>query len=235
MIYLLWPTVRPEVFVRTHREWLNSAGDQSNIRTLTAVNTPEDRRQLSEFVCLVVEVRNPGVCYPSYRLCQWLKENLQTWHVGNGDIIVLASDDFFPPPAWDNYLAKKLDGVDAALYVRDGIHSPDTRSANGNSCITLPIMTVGCLHALNFIVYHPDYIHMESDIELHKNLVELGLLIDDRTSDETTFQHRHFISGLRKRDQWDDAWRSPWVRQHDLLTLERRMRLPLHERLVVSG
>ncbi|MGA8259080.1 MAG: hypothetical protein WB783_02585 [Arenicellales bacterium] len=235
MTYLLWPTVRPDVFVRTHQAWIESAADASSIRTLVAVNTQGDRDRLAEYDTLLVHVKRLGVCYPSYRLCQWFKQRLERWNVSDRDIIVLASDDFFPPLAWDAYLATKLNALDAALCVRDGFHSPEPVTGNGISCVTLPIMTVGCLRALNFIVYHPDYIHMESDIELYCNLVELGLLIDDRATDTTTFQHKHFLSGLRPRDSWDDAWRRPSVRRHDVSTLQRRMKLSLAERLVAPN
>jgi hypothetical protein len=74
---------------------------------------------------------------------------------------------------------------------------------------------------------------MEPDAELYDNLKELNLLIDERTTDQTTFAHHHFICNLRRRDQWDNEWRSPEARRHDILTYSRRRHLPIHGRLQI--
>ena len=231
-IYLLWPTVRPAVFRSAHTEWRKRARHPDHLKTLVAVNTQIDANELPGYNVFICNVPHIGVCYPAFHLTSLLRDKQRDWSIKDKDIVILASDDFLPPQHWDDYIRAKLEGRNpAALFVRDGYQIPDPARWHQTPYISLPIMTFGCLRMINYIIYHPDYIHMEADVELYENLLELGLLIDERLKDSCTFEHGHFVRGMRERDEWDNAWRTgvTWRHGHD--TYNRRKKLSLQERL----
>jgi hypothetical protein len=218
MIYLLWPTVRPEVMKTTHAQWIAHAADPSKIITHICVNTEEQAEELSEdFDTIYIsgdEIR--GVAGPSYVLGSKLKANPQ-------DIVILASDDFYPAKHWDKWVKKHLLGYDGALLVNDGYQH--------TGCVTIPIMTFNCLRRLNGIIYHPDYKHLYSDNELYEVLKSLKLLKNLR-KDSCVFEHRHYDNGKRKRDQNDNlAQRSS---HHAQQTFGKRRKLKIKDKLLVS-
>ncbi len=234
MIHLLWCTIRPKTFIETHKLWIDKSKNK-NITTYVAVNTKEHCDLVSDYLSkndfiVVTGSEKIGVCYPSYQL----SSNLGT-KMGNPnqeDIVVFASDDFFPPEDWDEYLENQLQGKTGALFVRDGNQLPDSTNMI-NPAITIPIMTYSCLLKLNKIIYHPEYTHMFSDNELHLNLKELGLLIDNRLEEEIIFEHKHHACGKRQReaDQYDIQFYSKWNEDQEIWN--RRKNMSLEERLKV--
>lgn len=203
MIYLLWPTIRPDVFKETYKIWESRA--VSNFTTITNTDIYD----------------RIGVCAPSYKLSSTLIAN-------EDDIVILASDDFYPPIHWDEYVINKLSGKTGALFVNDGYQLPDSSNMKYPS-ITIPIMTYGCLLKLNKIIYHPEYNHMFSDSELYLNLKELDLLIDDRKGKE--FTHNHWVNGKRNADIIDGQYNLKW--KDDENTWNRRRKLPVEERIKI--
>lgn len=216
MIFLLWPTARPECFRRTHGFWLDRAVDRSLVRTVVAVDTVAERELLVGFDVVVTYGSEPGVAWPSYCLSSGVVG-------GVGDVIVLASDDFFAPVGWDVWVREQFVGFDGCLVVDDGYQY--------GGCVTLPIMSFGCLVRLNYVIYHPSYRHLYSDAELWDNLSELGLLRVLRGGGYPLFEHRHWANGKRGFDGVDV--RVSGVGGFDSLNYERRRLLPLVERLRV--
>jgi len=228
MIHILWATLRPDFFKHMHKEWINRAKNPSNIKTHVAVNWDHHASILKDYLkdtdrLLVLNTNKIGVCYPSYMLSSTLEGN-------SDDIVVFASDDFMAPQGWDDYLINKLSGRIAALFVRDGYQLPDSSNML-HPAITIPIMTFECLKKLNMIIYHPAYFHMHSDCELYLNLKDLGLLIDDRKSDNTTFEHHHYAAGKRKPDQNDQMYNMKW--KDDEKTWNTRKVLDVIERIKI--
>jgi hypothetical protein len=72
---------------------------------------------------------------------------------------------------------------------------------------------------------------MFSDSELYFNLKDMGLLIDDRMTDETMFEHHHYAAGKRNADQADQAYNHKW--KEDEITWNKRKNLPVEERIKV--
>ena len=70
---------------------------------------------------------------------------------------------------------------------------------------------------------------MYSDCELYINLKETGLLIDERMTDTTVFEHLHHAAGKRKADQLDVQYHAKW--QEDELTWNKRKTMPVLERI----
>lgn len=192
-IIILWSTIRPNTFKSTHRVWMENAKLKSRIRTIVAVDTTAQANELigCGVDVLVTNSTKPGVCFPSY--CLGLNTDSET-----NDIIVFASDDFFPPIGWDVFLYNQLNTADESLLVvNDGIQPHGTR------IVTIPILTLHALKRLNNVIYHPAYNHLQSDVELFDVAERLGILRDIRSIDNTVFEHRHHCVNKRAVDEHD--------------------------------
>jgi len=227
MIHILWATIRPQMFNVVYKIWLERASSK-DIITHVAVNSQTDANIVKQVLgkndeVIVVTTDRKGVCYPSYMLSSKLEAN-------KDDIVIFASDDFTPPNQWDTYLNNQLNGKEGALFVRDGYQAPDSSNML-HPCITIPIMTYSCLEKLNKVIYHPAYYHMFSDCELYLNLKDLGLLIDNRMTDATIFEHHHWAGGKRSADQNDQNYNSKWA--EDDIMWKKRVNMSVEERIKV--
>lgn len=233
MIHILWCTLRPSQFKEMHSEWIKRADNPEMIQTYVAVNWQEHANELKEYLSknylITLNTNKIGVCYPSYQLSSNL--GVKMGKCEDSDIVIFASDDFIAPQGWDTYLKNKLEGKgDVGLMVRDGYQLPDSSNML-HPAITIPIMTYGCLRKMNGVIYHPAYNHMFSDVELYLNAKDLGILIDDRLNDETTFEHLHYAAGKRNVDDADRAYNAKW--QEDEQTWNIRKLMPVEERILV--
>jgi len=216
MIYLLWPTARPKMFLQAHKCWIDTASDPKNIKTMVAVDSNEEKAILSDFSVIVVDKDHPGVAYVAYELTRNIKAK-------NKDIIILASDDFYPPQNWDKWLNKQLSNFDGCLLIRDGYQT--------GGCVTLPIMTYSCLLKLNKIIYHPSYRHQYSDAELYSILADLKLVKNFRDKQYPLFEHRHWANGKRQMDSIDAKCAN--VGGYDHKNYKNRQRLSTQQKLKV--
>lgn len=192
-IVILWATVRPNTFKTTHTHWIEQATLKSRIRTIVAVDTHEQANELMNYGVDVMVTNNtkPGVCFPSY--C--LSLNVQ---LNDNDIVIFASDDFFPPIAWDMFVYSQLDNEsEKILIVNDGIQGVGTR------LVTIPIMTSDALIKMNRVIYHPVYNHLQSDVELYDVAERLGMIKDVRPTENIIFEHRHHSIAKRELDIHD--------------------------------
>ena len=229
MIHILWCTLRPQVFINNYKIWISKSKTKESIKTYSCVNFEDHKKIINDQVpdvnVIVSDRPNRiGVCYPSYLLSSSLEAN-------SNDIVVFASDDFLPPDNWDEYLINKLSNRDGVLMVRDGYQLPDSSNMQF-PCVTIPIMTYSALLKMNKVIYHPSYNHMYSDSELFLTSKELGILIDDRISDITIFEHFHYAAGKRNADHADHAYNNKW--KEDELNWNNRRMLPVEERIKVN-
>jgi len=191
-IHILWATIRPEMFKSTYKYWLREAVNPQGINIHIAVDTEEQREQLKEFKdseVIIVANNIKGVTYPCYVLSKNLKANPE-------DIVIFASDDFFPMPKWDVALFQEFKDFDGALLVDDRLNSK-------YGIVTIPIMMYSTLQKMNGIIYHPAYTHCWSDNELLEVLSELKILKNITDKPEVYFEHRHYSNGMRVRDASD--------------------------------
>jgi len=229
MIHLLWCTIRPETFKQIYPYWIGRSKNPKNIKTHIAVNSEPHSNIIKEcfklnnqqYRIITVNTDKIGVCYPSYQLSS-------TTEGQSGDIVVFASDDFLPPQNWDEYLINKLENREGGLIVRDGYQLPDSSNME-YPAITIPIMTWGCFEKLNKTIYSPVYTHMYSDCELYINLKDMGLLIDERMTDTTLFEHLHHLIGKRNADGSDHSYN--YKRKEDELIWNKRKNIPVLERI----
>ena len=227
MIHLLWCTLRPQIFCQNHKNWMDKSKNPQNIKTKVCVNFKEHYDYIKQYSDLDIVISDKpervGVCYPSYLISSDLNGE-------DEDIVVFASDDFTPPENWDQTLMDRLDGKNGILMVRDGYQLPDSSNMQF-PCVTIPIMTFSALKRMNMVIYHPSYSHMYSDCELFLTAKEMGLLIDNRILDSTTFEHHHYAAGKRNADECDRHYHNKW--KEDENTWNIRKNMSLEERLKV--
>jgi hypothetical protein len=222
MIYILWATIRPTLFITNHKRWMKSAFNPRRIKTLVAVNTEEQKQELLNYnSSLEIKVcgEGLGICKPIYELTRDLKAD-------DTDTIIVVSDDVDCFYNWDIHIRGLYTIFSGCLFFNDGVQ--DIRNI-GNPAITMPVMDYKTLKILNFIIFHPDYKHYFSDNELYRNVKDLGLLTDLR-DDKTVFQHEHFDIGKRERDSHDLEIITN-CSDIDRDTYYRRMNLPVEERI----
>lgn len=219
MIHLLWPTIRPAMMLQTLEVWRKTSDKPGELKVKVAVNTPAERQQLmAQPDVIIVGAHRRGPVHATHCLAQQVQAQ-------PSDLIILASDDFYPPHHWDTFLTGHARGFEGGLLVNDGY-----QGEHGN-VMTLPIMTMGCLLKLNRIIYHPSYQWQFSDDELALNLIQTNMLKRLRGSQFPVFQHRHWANGMRKADE--HATFMSTVAKSDQQNWFQRRGMPLQERLKV--
>lgn len=178
MIYLFWPTIRPEIFKKTHLEWKNKATGE--FTTIVGVNSHNEL--LSEYTIKVVGNTN-GVAKAVFNLTN-------DYQFFENDIIIIPSDDMYPPMGWDKIITDIYKETSGCLLINDCCNlNPEL--------ITLPILDYNSFLKLNRIIYHPSYNHLYADAELYDNAKKLGLILERR---DIRFPHKHWSRGWIKKD-----------------------------------
>lgn len=215
-IHLLWPTVRPEVFKSTYEYWVSNADNPNRIVTKVAVNNIEASNVLAGYDCFIVGNHEGGVGFPAYELTTNYNASAP------GDILILVSDDFFPPKSWDSYLFEKISEPPCAYIILDGMQPYDAE------VITLPIVNHSAFVMLNKILYHKAYRHFCSDVELFYNCKELGIIKRDPPN-SIIWEHRHHEIKMRIKDEFDILN----LKNHDIdrATIKNRLSMALSDRL----
>ena len=196
-IHILWSTIRPETFNEVYKYWMDNCSDTSKIVPHVLVDTEDDKLKITEVPQESIIVEKPrfkGVAYPSYVLSSSLKSKI----VADDDIVIFASDDFFPMNNWDEALYSEFTVFDGSLVVNDKC------GEQNKNIVTIPMLSYSALKQLNHVIYHPVYNHCWSDNEFHDVCIQLGILKDISTSNpDVYFEHRHYANGLRVQDDSD--------------------------------
>jgi len=225
-IHILWSTIRPLMFNAVYKEWLQLADFKRNIVPHILVESEEDKNKIdcvSPENIIVYKSMVKGVALPSYILSSKLKDE----KLNDDDIVIFASDDFYPMNHWDTVLYKEYSIFNGGLVVND------KNGAQNKDIVTIPIMSYDTLKKLNHVIYHPAYNHCWSDNELHLNLKEMDLLKDISVSKpEIYFEHRHFNVNKRTQDTSDEH--NSLTHYTGLNIWKLRKDLPLHKRLEVD-
>ena len=222
MIYIVCSTIRPKMFIDTHNDWMSKVDNASNVTTKLVVDTTSDAKQLRNYDCMICDNNTHGITTPLYALTKTLTD------LNDDDVIILLSDDFYPPEHWDTFILNQFSDFTGGLLVCDG-HS----NLSINQVVTIPILDYRTLKLLNNVIYHPDYIHMYSDNELFSNLHEMGLLKNIFYRDDYTFEHRHYHNGKREKDEFDDVLFDNSIPLSTII-YNQRMLMGLPERLLVN-
>jgi hypothetical protein len=220
-IWLLWPTARPQVFKATRAHWMAKCSDPSRVETVAAVPRYASTNQAFDGIRTVAcPWKAGGAAKALYTLTYRMEE------VAPRDIVVVPSDDFFPPGGWDLWLDKVFHSFSGGLSVDDGING---ENGGRGRFATLPIMDGETFRLLNRIIYHPAYNHNESDRELVDNLKALGRFMLVPDSAGVVFRHEHWLVAGRRRDDLDRFVAEKAAEDRE--TYARRSRMPLERRL----
>lgn len=227
VIYLIWGTIRPQMFKETCQYWMDRAKYKDKIVNKVVVSTEEQKAQLEGYDVIVV--KEHGYTYGTYQVTK----NLE---VEDTDIILLPTDDTYCPDNWDEYLYEKFKDWDGALFLDVGQITTNPNRKNDGSldfplqCLVVACMTFACLKKLNKCIFSPHYHHFFSDPEAYQNLFHMGLMKDDRLVDKMLFEHRHYYEGKRERDEFDDKnYGNQWHEDNNMFW--SRMNMSLEERL----
>lgn len=203
----------PEQFRFAYADWMTKCADRDNVEVKLAVDNDIHRQNLANFEPMQVDNPRRGIVKPLFELCRNLK-------IKENDIVVVPSDDFYPPERWDEYLQERCRGV---FQVNDGHMS---------NIISMPVMTGGAFLRMNRTIYHPAYNHMFSDQELYDTAHELGICSSANPS-EPEFEHRHWSFDKRKKDEHDEPLSETYAEMKELY--KQRRYLTLIERMDVTG
>ena len=203
-IVVLWCTVRPTMMVETYKFWMEKASDPEKISLIVGVDTEDQKNELITLGLnaddITVVPPNPtgkrGVAWPAY--C--LSSNLVCDH--DDDIVIFASDDFYPMQYWDIAVRHELADFNGCLIVNDK-YTKQSNSNNEINVVTIPIMTYDTLVANNKTIYHPAYTHCYSDNELFDNLTEMHRI--KISTDSIYIEHKHWGLDKRERDVYDEG------------------------------
>jgi len=213
-IYLLWPTARPKTFLETHKFWMDKCVHPEACHTKVVVDSVEDAEILKDFKPMVVNNTIKGIVYPLFQLLKDFKANPR-------DIMVVPSDDFYPPINWDMYLREKMLTMKMVLQVNDG---------NMSDIMALPVMTYAAYEMMNRIIYHPAYSHMFCDKELYDTAMELAICEKVDPTDPL-FEHKHYFFQTREMDDHDKILDEAYAEGKAIYT--KRRYLTFQERLGV--
>lgn len=221
-IIVLWPTIRPDMFIQTVNDWIERSVYEDSIFYLPRVKDVNQAVTIGR-ACngyrVYPSIGNKSVPSAMYAQCL-------TLNCDDDDIILNTQDDQYPPNKWDEIVREQFADHDGAVFFRDGIQEYPSPT-----CV-MPCLTFKALKKLNRIIYHPDYEHLWPDTEYYYNCVELGIMKDVRqTRPDILFEHRHPCNGKRPADDVDALISSSEAA--DRATYERRMKLSLTERLKV--
>lgn len=168
---------RAEMALTTKGNWLRKAELPGNIEYILSCD-------------------NDDPCYTQYHYyynCLWNDNKSAIEAINNaakvctGDLIIVVSDDFDCPNYWDTLLLNNIDSrSDFLVKTLDGIQK---------TLITLPIMDRVYYNRFGY-VYHPDYLHMESDVEM----TAVGMMLGRVINVPLLFEHRHYSTGKSKKD-----------------------------------
>lgn len=237
MIFVLWPTCRPQVAITRATQWLERASDKTSMQFMFGVNTDEHLALLMAMpnplrersVWFLYPDCRPGATATATKLTRMLVQDFGASL--DRSIVVLASDDFESPQNWDSHLLSEALPYTkehpelrtmVALIVNDG-YKKDT------NIIPLPVVSGPCLKRLNGIIYHPNFRHFFSDEELFYVATELGLIRNLRGTDAPVFHHRHWSFSGRDRDQFDERNNTHWT--EDKATYDLRKDWPVEKKL----
>lgn len=191
-IYLISATIRPDVYKETLNIWLSKASKRSDIKVEVIADTKEDQKKIDG--CKLYGLPAFGITKPLTKLTLDLVDRIK-----NNDIVVVMSDDFFPPDNWDTYLFDFYKKNVGALSVK----VVGLNGGGRDTIVSIPIMDGYTLKKLNGYVYHPAYNHHYSDNELCDNLKFLNLLHIDNNDNSPKFEHKHWVTCGRDRDESD--------------------------------
>ncbi len=120
--------------------------------------------------------------------------------MARGDIILMATDDMFPPEHWDSRLLELFPNRPASIWqdhvvwVNDGVFP---------HIMTMQIFTSSWYRRYNY-VFNPAHRSMMGDHDFTLRAKRDGVVIDVRDNPELQWTHYHYRAGTRELDTVDN-------------------------------
>jgi hypothetical protein len=185
VLSVLHPTRRPMMAVEMMKDWLSKASRPERVEYIFGID-PDDAESINLLSDFNVTVSEPGgACVGATNACA---------KISKGEILVLSSDDLYPPQDWDAQIVKKVWDVDKeiALHVDDGCRD--------DALMAIVVMTRVRYQKLGYFV-HPAFKSVFADC-WHTFISHLDeVRVDAR---DIKFDHRHPVFG---KNEWDDVYR----------------------------
>lgn len=207
-ISLLHPSLgRPEQAWQTFQTWISTSRDSFDIEYILSLNSTDVTRDRYR---ALFETFSHATILSSNSTNMVAASNVAAEH-STGDILVLMSDDMFPPWMWDVSLKAEMESKEATvLQVHDGIR---------NDIMTLPIMNRAAYLKLGYI-YHPKYLSMYADNDLAETAKAHGMY----KVSELQFEHKHYSVGKAPVDETYRKENSKVSYEYGFRTFEYRKR-----------
>jgi hypothetical protein len=193
---LCYTSRRPDCLADVVRRWLESAAAPHDVEIVVALDADDVASRaaatnLPPTVRVVIQEVVPGNC-----VLGWNAAAAQA----RGLVLIVISDDFFPPPQWDAALLalppKGWPQGEYAVHVRDG---------DASVIMTIQILTRRRYRRFGFLFY-PGYRSMTCDREFTERAYDDGIVIQ---APQLLFEHRHWMTGARERDGLDVVHSAP--------------------------
>ncbi len=189
---LAYTTARPPLIAAALRRWFEQARHPENVEAVVCVDEPDakDGRRVVDTLMDTGHVRLVVNAAPRTCVAGW-NEAAKTV---TGDVVIALSDDFAPPPHWDEALAALAPAgwwrEDRVVAVWDG---------NNGDVFTLPILTRTRLARFGYL-FHPSYESIYCDSEFTAVAQAEGVVIEAR---HLLFEHQHHEAHKRPKDAVD--------------------------------
>lgn len=185
---------RPDGWRQVHAEWMRKAAHPEQVEYILSVDKDgpfEHHRPVPGDVRLVW---NTG------RKCA-----VDGYNAGcaeaRGKILILASDDMFPPNGWDEDLTSIVKSYGNGSLDRDFVIEVSSGTpADARRLMVLSILSRARFEKLGY-AFFPEYDSMYADDDFTEQARQDGVVIDAR---QLVFQHRHPI--YDKSVEWDDTY-----------------------------
>jgi glycosyltransferase involved in cell wall biosynthesis len=200
------------------RRWRQSAVDASGLEIVVAADGGDEASLAAAAQVAGVEPNVKVVAQPDPPF-----NAVRGWNkaaaASTGKVLIVASDDFYPPPKWDHKLLSlpfpSWPDREFVIHVNDGYVR--------NLC-TMPILTRRRYERLGYI-YYPAYESVFCDTELTEKAKMDGVLINAL---HLTFEHKHPDCHKRQADEVDAVHNSSgrWSRGEMLFNFRKKRGFP---------
>lgn len=188
LISIIHASARPNEWAECYARWMAERTEDWSIEYILAIDrrmSPQFRRSTEHTDVKFVINNNRECCVDAYNAGA---------EASTGDVLILQSDDMYPPPNWYADLTKIIPSTQRSKdFV---IHCATWESSR----IDWQVLSRGRYERLGYAL-NPEYMSMNADCEFTMHAYQDGVVIDAR---HIHIDHRHPHKGTAK---WDAVYR----------------------------
>lgn len=189
----------------TARLWLGNSEHPENIEYIICLDISDPKG--SEYADYFRDKKFTKCIKDNRSAIQAINEGAK---ISTGDLLIVASDDFFCEKNWDSRLIEALNGKeDFLVKTPDGIQK---------TLITLPLMDMAYYNRFGYI-YFPGYVHMHSDEEM----TCVGHMLGKVINVDIPFIHNHYSTGRFEKDAISKKNDASWNQGKALISERKKI------------